>query len=222
MDALIIAGIGGGMFALAIALYKSASNSSNFSNLQKFILYISIIFPPLNYLLFIIFYFINISNNRIKPAVKQLKSSEKEIINYENIKISLAELQKSNLITADEYIEKKEKIDNDISKEFVLNTKEYENLLLLYKSKILNEEEFNAKTKLLIDSNKNNIQTQYHLIEKRYTIFGRLYSINDLKQEFERGNYPFNKHTIIEVDGVRSTMQNIEALEFFKKYFPPQ
>ena len=77
MENIIIGGIVGGIYALAIALYKSASKSSKFSDIQRIILFFLIIFPPLFFVLYIPFYIYN--------SIKYSRNKEiKQHINFQN------------------------------------------------------------------------------------------------------------------------------------------
>ena len=84
MENIIIGGIVGGMYALAIALYKSASKSLKFSDIQRIILFFLIIFPPLFFVIIIPFYIYNIIKYSQKKEIKQLKESVKQVNDLES------------------------------------------------------------------------------------------------------------------------------------------
>lgn len=149
MEKVIIGGIVGGMYALAIALYKNASNSKKISEIQRIILFFLIIFPPLFFIVYIMFLIFGSIRHETKPETKQLRKSIKEISNLTEVNNHLESLKNSNLLTESEYLDKKQKIIGKINNQVLYNTEEYINLKSLFESGILSENEFNEKSNIL-------------------------------------------------------------------------
>lgn len=149
MEKIIIGGIVGGMYALAITLYRNASKSSNFSNTQSSILFFLIIFPPLFYIIYVLFLIIGSIKHETKQETKQLRKNVKEINNLNEANNQLEFLKNANLLSESEYLEKKDKITSQINNQILFNTEEYRNLKSLFENGILSENEFNEKSNLL-------------------------------------------------------------------------
>ena len=170
MENIIIGGIVGGMYALAIALYKSASKSLKFSDIQRIILFFLIIFPPLFFVIIIPFYIYNIIKYSQKKEIKQLKESVKQVNDLESAKAKLKSLKESNIFDDKEFLEKNIKIENQINNQFLINTEEYKNLKSLYEGNILSKEEFEEKIekmKLSFTESKKTSTEFEQLIEKK-------------------------------------------------------
>lgn len=178
MEKIIIGGIVGGMYALAIALYKSASKSLKFSDIQRVILFFLIVFPPLFFAIIIPFYIYNSIKYNQKKEIKQLKESVKQVNDLESAKEKLKSLKESNIIDDKEFLEKNVKIENQINNQFLINTEEYKNLKSLYEGNILSKEEFEEKIeKIKLTIKKENIINKPKRYIKEIKYFGENYSI---------------------------------------------
>ena len=149
MEKIIIGAIVGGMYALSIALYKNASKSTKFTDIQRSVLFLLIIFPPLIIIIYFIILILGTVKHETKSETKKLKKSIKEISNLSEVNNQLESLRNSNLLSESEYLEKKDKIINQINNQVLYNTEEFKNLKSLYENSILTEEEFKQKTNIL-------------------------------------------------------------------------
>ena len=209
----------GAIIGLVIATSIYVKESVNFTKLQKTILLICIVFPPLQWLGIII---ISIYNNILsensgeKVAEKQsLKVKEKLNSTIENLK----DLKQKDILSEEEYIEKIKKVENTIAKEDIINSKEYKQLQSLFNSDILSKDEFEEKKKLLFNKsvNINNISPPL-----KYVVSGKKMTIEEIEYEFRRGNYILNKDTLIEVNGQQKTIYEIPSFKNIITYFPPR
>lgn len=164
METIFIGCLIGGAYSLSITLYKYASNSSKFTHLQIFLLYILIIFPPLQYVSILIFYTYNYIKNLSDKSRKQLKNNQLKINNLEDSQNKLTELRNLNIISDTEYLAKKARIENQIDEYIIENRVEYKNLESLYKNCILSEFEFKQKIDLLQSLEKKNRNSRSDII----------------------------------------------------------
>lgn len=126
-------------------------NSNEFSNTQKTILLLMIIFPPLQWISILIAIFYN-------KSIRQNTPQEKESIKITDAVSNLSELKKSGLLTETEYNEKVSKLNIEKSELELKNTTEYKQLKNLFDVGVLNQDEFddkiNSLKKVLLDKTK--------------------------------------------------------------------
>jgi len=154
---IIVGGIVGLVTATSIYVWKSEI----FSKIQKVILFICIILPPLQWLGIILFYIYQKKLYRNLP--KRITEKKKEAI--------LNDLLSKGTITMEEYKIKLEKIKVDEREHEARKTQEYRQLQKLYEEGILTIEEF-----------KDKINTIEPSVDKRNSTFtiknkGLLYGI---------------------------------------------
>lgn len=138
-EKILIGSILGITFGLAIYIW----NSKEFAFSQKIIVWILIIFPPAQWLFALVSYLYNKQANTLDSF------KEENIVNkYKD----LEKLKNLEVLTEEEYKQKKSIIDNEILSLNLKNTEEYKSLLNLKKNNLINEAEFNNKIELL--SNK--------------------------------------------------------------------
>lgn len=207
----------GAIIGLVIATSVYVKESDNFSKLQKTILLICIVFPPLQWLGIIIISIYNkiLSEKSSERVAERQSFKVKEKLNstIENLK----DLKQKEILSEEEYIEKIEKIENEIFKESILNSKEYHQLKSLCDSGVLSKDEFEEKSKLLINKNLSNIKPSL-----TYVVSGQKMTIEQIENEFQRGNYIINKDTLIEVNGILKTIYEIPSFKNIITYFPPR
>lgn len=123
-------------------------NSERFNKTQRIVLSVFILFPPLQWASILLILIYNYFINQSKPQVK-LNSAKED----------LTELKNKGIITEEVYNEKISKIDEKISKEDILETKEYKQLKRLFDSGIFTKEEFENKIDIL--KNKVSVDIDY-------------------------------------------------------------
>ena len=156
--------------ASSIFIYKS----QKFTRLQKLILLICILFPPIQWLLAVIILFINHYRFKNLPEnIRQQRIQDK--ININESKLStLQDLYDKGLITDSEYIEKtrilqKAKFNLELEK-----SDDYIKLKSLLDENLLTQEEFNDKVQSLngLEETKNIEPKGYDTFELKKAGFG--------------------------------------------------
>ncbi len=203
--------------AIGISLY--VWNSDNFTKTQKIGLICCVIFPPLQWgsILLVLAYNNSLKNN------SQLKITEKKVDQTETklaLSISnLEELKEKGILTKKEYKEKIKKIETQKNNQKIKKLKEYKQLKSLLENNILTNNEFENKIKLLIPKEINRKIKKNQI----FIIKDKTYTLEEIKVQFENGNYFINKNTEITLnDGSNKTIENINKLSFILEYFPPK
>lgn len=136
------------IIGLSIGMILYAANSERFSQAQRVSIYVFIIFPPLQLLLFIIYLIYN-SQKKEEPKIL----SETEIFNDKIA--SLKELKDSGLLTDEEYSQKSKNIENSKLEAQIKDLSSYKKLKSLLDDGVLTKEEFKNKADILKNSLKN-------------------------------------------------------------------
>ena len=132
---------------LLIATSIYVYNSKRFSNIQKVILYLCIIFPLAQWLLILIFLAVNYTMSENSKGSKEEKAFKSESTNYGNKLQTLEDLHKQGILTDDEYNEKSAKLKSEKLQSEIKQTTEYKKLKSLYDDGILTKDEFDSKIK---------------------------------------------------------------------------
>ena len=156
------------LVGLLIATTIYVYNSVRFSNTQKIILYICIIFAPAQWLLILIFLAVNYTISENSKERKEEKAVKSETINYSNKLETLKDLHKQGILSDDEYYEKSAKLKSEILQSEIKQTPEYKKLKSLYDDGILTKEEFEAKTKNIKPSTNHVSNKTDHKESKGY------------------------------------------------------
>ena len=139
---------------IGLAVYSTTytSNSNYYSKIQKYILYILILFVPLQWFLMLFFYWYNKINK------KQTGIIEDEIF------IQIKELEKlkvNNLLTDNEYFIKLKILEDKFINNQIKNNNEYKTLYKLKKEGILTINEFEEKVNLLKKKSNSSFYTYF-------------------------------------------------------------
>ncbi|MFV8327627.1 SHOCT domain-containing protein [Flavobacterium sp. ZS1P14] len=125
--------------------------SHKFNKLQKTLLLLCFVFPPLQWvMIFIVIYYNEhkAENTPEKTSVKTLVEAKTKLnTSIDNLKY----LKEKGILTQEEYISKVEKIETEKTEQELKNSIEYIQLKSLFDSNILTKEEFDNKVKTLIE-----------------------------------------------------------------------
>jgi hypothetical protein len=141
--------------AIGTSLY--IYNSDNFNQVQKTVLLICIIFPPLQWVgILIVLGYNSYRHKNSKDVIEKKKVTK--VFNDSEIQLrNLNDLKEKGILTVDEYNQKAEKIKNSkLDSELKLSA-DYKKLLQLFDDGILTKQEFEDKVNLLKGNHK---QTQ--------------------------------------------------------------
>ena len=120
-------------------------NSKNFSKVQKIILLLFVVFPPLQWIAILIVSIYNTNKSNSTPEKINEKKLDYTIAN-------LTDLKQKGILTEVESKEKLNKIEQEKTEQNLKNSLEYKQLQSLYESGVLIEEEFKGKVLLLKSS----------------------------------------------------------------------
>ncbi len=141
------------LVALIVGLTTGTSiyvwNSKSFSKVQKTILLLFLVFPPLQWLS--IFAVLIYDSNKENNSIEKLADRKIEIIKtaLDNSISSLTQLKEKGILTEEEYKNKVNKIEVEKNEQNLKNTIEYKQLTNLFNLGILTKEEFDNKVELL-------------------------------------------------------------------------
>lgn len=159
----------GAIIGLVTASSLYVWNTKDFTKVQKSFLLIFLIFPPLQWVSILLISAYNkfkIENSTENKSTKKIYQNTNKL---ELAKESLQDLKNSGIINTDEYNEKVEKIEVQISRYNLLNTPEYNQLKYLFDSDILTKEEFESKVEILknqkTDKNRIIIIKDYRIVD---------------------------------------------------------
>lgn len=152
------------IIGLGIGLMLYAANSESFSQAQKITIYITIVFIPLQLLLFIIYLIYN-SQKKEEPKIL----SETEVFNDKIT--SLKELKDSGLLTDEEYSQKAKNIENSKLEAQIKGLSSYKKLKNLLDDGVLTKEEFENKIEVL----KKNLENSDYKLHKVKEYLGDIY-----------------------------------------------
>lgn len=139
----------GAIVGLATASSFYIYKSEKFSNVQKTILLICVIFPPAQWLgILIVLAYNNFIENNSVEKIAEIKNENK--INTLNSQVkSLKNLKEKGILTNEEYNQKVEKLKVEKAEQDLKNSTEYKQLKSLLDSGVLTKEEFENKINLL-------------------------------------------------------------------------
>jgi len=123
--------------------------SNNFTKEQKTLLFVCIIFPPLQWLLILLLLLYNNFKSNNTPQKINEKTLDKNKSNLNSSIDNLTDLKMKGIITDSEYNEKVKNIEAKKSELDLLNSKEYKQLKSLLDSGILMKDEFESKIGIL-------------------------------------------------------------------------
>lgn len=142
-------------------------NSDLFSKTQKYITIACALFPPFHLSAIIIFLIYNNLQEANSPAQKKIVTTENKIGSLNQSLSNLKDLYNNEIISSEEYIEKKAVLNLKISESEIKKSKEYHQLEELLIAEVLTKNEFEKKVELIM---KINISKQEHeLKEKKRT-----------------------------------------------------
>ena len=135
----------GAIVGLATASSFYIYKSEKFSSIQKTILLICVIFPPVQWLgILIVLAYNNFIENNSVEKITEIKNENK--INTLNSQVeSLKDLKEKGILTSEEYNQKVEKIEAEKAEQDLKNSTEYKQLKSLLDSGVLTKEEFESK-----------------------------------------------------------------------------
>lgn len=161
---IVVGAIVGLATASTLYIYKS----NNFNTLQKTILLICIIFPPVQWLgILLVLAYNNYIESKLDEKVTERKVEQNiNILDLQNK--NLKDLKVKGILTEEEYNTKVEKIIADKKDNNLKNSTEFKQLKSLLDSGILTTEEFNNKLELLsnISNKENSTQTAKGVVKK--------------------------------------------------------
>ena len=202
---ILVAGIVGLVTASTIYVWKS----NDFSKIQKIFLILAFLFFPVQWLGIIVILIYNDykkGNTTEKHLERKIKDNKVKL----NFSINnLNELKEKGILTNEEYETKLEKLKTDNDNNDIINSIEYNQLKQLLDNNILTKEEF--ETKVLLLSNE---------INTYFIINGQTYTTQEIKIQFQNGNYFLWGHSVITLkNGVRKSVSDIKELDFLKQYY---
>lgn len=143
---------------LTIATSIFAYDSAKFSKIQKTFLLICIVFPPLQWILILVFLGINNYKQNNSPENKNTKRIQVETDSYDDKINSLRELKEKEILTEDEYNDKVKNLKNLKFESEIKLSDDYKKLKSLFDDGILTKEEFEDKIVIL--------KTKFHSKDK--------------------------------------------------------
>lgn len=144
------------IMGLVIATSLYVYNSEQFSKTQKIFLLACLIFPPLQWIMILIFLLLNHNKHKNSPENKNLRKILKENDEYDDKINSLKELETKGILTEEEHNTKIQILQNSKLESELKITKDYILLKTLFEDGILTKEEFEKKVAILkIKLNEN-------------------------------------------------------------------
>lgn len=136
----------GAIVGLAVATSIYVWQHEYFSKAEKTVLLLCVIIPPIQWLGILgihIYYNYKAKNIKTKVVERNIKEKADSSIN------TLTELNKKGILTDEEYKEKIEKVENEKTKQDVVNSTEYMQLKNLLNLGVLTKDEFQTKIEFL-------------------------------------------------------------------------
>lgn len=146
----------GAIIGLITATSIYVWQSKSFTQTQKTILLICIVFAPLQWLGIIVFSIYNKMQLENSPERVAEKKSEAVKIKLNSTIENLKDLKEKGILSEDEYKQKTQKIKAEKAEQDLKNSTEYRQLKSLLDSGVLTNEEFESKVDLLKQKEKTN------------------------------------------------------------------
>lgn len=146
----------GAIIGLITATSIYVWQSKSFTQTQKTILLICIVFAPLQWLGIIVFFIYNKMQLENSPERVAEKKSEAVKIKLNSTIENLKDLKEKGILSEDEYKQKTQKIKAEKAEQDLKNSTEYKQLKSLLDSGVLTNEEFESKVDLLKQKEKTN------------------------------------------------------------------
>lgn len=146
----------GAIIGLITATSIYVWQSKSFTQTQKTILLICIVFAPLQWLGIIVFSIYNKMQLENSPERVAEKKSEAVKIKLNSTIENLKDLKEKGILSEDEYKQKTQKIKAEKAEQDLKNSTEYKQLKSLLDSGVLTNEEFESKVDLLKQKEKTN------------------------------------------------------------------
>ena len=146
----------GVIIGITIGTSLYAWNSDDFTKRQKTLLMVFIIFPPLQWLLILLFLTLKGYKN-----AGYVEKQEKE----QTDKKDLYELKQKGLITEEEYNLKVNQLEQKINYSYLKETKEYKLLKRLLDSNTLTKQEFDSKVEMLKTENTLTQKNEFRVVD---------------------------------------------------------
>lgn len=170
------------IIGLSIGMILYAANSEKFSQAQRVSIYVFIIFPPLQLLLFIIYLIYNSQKKEDEPLpIENSHRMQKETDVYDDRLNSLKELKESGILTVEEYKQKAKNIENSKLEAQLKESSNYKKLKSLYDDSVLTKEEFENKVEIL----KNSLLSKDEIEEELYFEGLRVFTDENLNYGFK-------------------------------------
>ncbi len=196
----------GVIVGLVVASCLFIYNNESFTNSQKTVLLILLVFPPAQWLgiiIVLIYNSIQADNSTEKVSERKVEEDKTKIDTTIN---DLNDLKEKGILTETEYKEKVAKIKKEQTQQNIENSLEYKQLKGLLNSGILTKEEFESKVKLL-----TSIIDEEKIIRK----------VNKIKYDviiWHKDTYFDNVIGQYKVLQVESSNLSIDGFTFFKKF----
>ena len=198
----------GAIVGLATASSFYIYKSEKFSNVQKTILLICVIFPPAQWLgILIVLTYNNFIENNSVEKIAERKNENK--INTLNSQVkSLKDLKEKGILTSEEYNQKVEKLEAEKAEQDLKNSIEYSQLKSLLDSGVLTKEEFENKIEFINNKNKMLIESIGQYLSQK--------DLNIIKSNYNKSNKYSSKeirNKLEEVLKIKTNLSDNELIE---------
>ena len=198
----------GAIVGLATASSFYIYKSEKFSNVQKTILLICVIFPPAQWLgILIVLAYNNFIENNSVEKIAERKNENK--INTLNSQVkSLKDLKEKGILTSEEYNQKVEKLEAEKAEQDLKNSIEYSQLKSLLDSGVLTKEEFENKIEFINNKNKMLIESIGQYLSQK--------DLNIIKSNYNKSNKYSSKeirNKLEEVLKIKTNLSDNELIE---------
>lgn len=175
-------------------------NSDEFSKVEKIVLLIFIVFPPLQWVSILILLGVKYYKEQNSKENLIVKNIQKQTDNYEVQIISLKELKDDEIITEEEFNQKVKILENSKLESQITLSEDYKKLKNLYDDGILTKEEFENKINILKSKTDGRKQPSKSKIHQRELI--GVWKCNDMIFEFWlTGNFNYKRTNFKTIKG---------------------
>lgn len=175
----------GAIIGLITATSIYVWQSKSFTQTQKTILLICIVFAPLQWLGIIVFSIYNKMQLENSPEKITEKKSEATKIKLDSTIENLKDLKEKGILSEDEYKQKTQKLEAEKAEQDLKNSTEYKQLKSLLDSGVLTKDEFESKILILSSNykwkNSKNYKTKMNSFEYEELIDDLDKNISELK-----------------------------------------
>lgn len=173
----------GAIIGLITATSIYVWQSKSFTQTQKTILLICIVFAPLQWLGIIVFSIYNKMQLENSPEKIAEKKSEAVKIKLDSTIENLKDLKEKGILSEEEYKQKTKKLESEKAEQDLKNSTEYKQLKSLLDSGVLTKDEFESKINLLktLDDNKKTTNEKEKI--KAVDFKSKEQEINEFKYE---------------------------------------